>query len=109
MPRDDPLDQVYDAETLAAVDRWARPRRIVPEETAGGWRRGVGGAAVLTAAMLGVREALDPTDDEPIIEEIDLHRFGDPREAVSIFFVPGAPRLTRVLCRPWRLSVARGV
>jgi len=97
------LTEIYDEPTLAAVDRWGRTRRPVPAETAGGWRRGVGGAAFLTAAMLGVRDLLQATDDEPVIEEIDLDRFGDPTEPVSVFFVPGAPRATSVLCRPWLL------
>jgi hypothetical protein len=80
-----------------------RTPQPVPAEVAAGWRRGVGGAAFLTAAMLGVRDVLERRPDEAIVEEIDVADQHWPDAPVSLHFVPGAPRLTRAIVRPWLL------
>jgi hypothetical protein len=104
------LDEWYDPSTLAALDRAARPADIRPGVTVpasgsvAGWRRGVGSAAFLSAAMLGVRDVLEPSPDEPVIEEVDLDGERHRDLAVELYFVAGHPRLTRALVRPWLLT-----
>lgn len=104
--RVDPLRSFYDERTLAALDRHDAERQRVkqPERTATGFARGAGGAAFLAAAMVGVREVLEPERDEPIVEEIDVDPFGSDLAPVIVYFVPNAPKATRVLCRPWLLQ-----
>jgi len=80
-------DDFYDDATWDAVDRWHAARRPVPAEVASGWRAGIGATALMTAVALGVQDVLDPKHNDPIIEEIDL--------------VPGAPRASRAIVRPW--------
>lgn len=69
----------------------------------GGWRGSVG-RAVLTAAMLGLRDVLEPRSEEPVVEELDVSALARPGAAVEIDFVPGAPALTRCRVRPWLLG-----
>lgn len=97
------MDDLYDDATVTALDRFGREPRPVPAEVARGWRRGVGGAAFLTAAMLGVRDVLAPDEGEAIVEEIDVSGLAWRDAPVLIDFVPGAPRLTRCRVRPWLL------
>ena len=97
-----PLDDLYDDATIAALDRWApsRPERpAVP--SARGWRRGVGASAFFLAAAVGVQEVLEPERRRPVIEELDLTSAEDDQRPVIAFLVPGAPRLSHVLVRPW--------
>jgi hypothetical protein len=100
------VDDLYDDAPVAALDRHDRARReprLVPAEVAPGWRRGVGGAAFLTAAMLGVRDVLEPERGQAVVEEIDPTGLAWRDAPVLIDFVPGAPRLTRCRVRPWLL------
>jgi hypothetical protein len=94
-------DELYDAATIAALDRYRRAPRPIPAEVARGWRRGVGGAAILTAAMVGLADAFEPDQGEAIVEEIDLGDLAWPDAPVLVDFVPGAPKLTRCRVRPW--------
>jgi hypothetical protein len=95
------LEDVYDEATVAAVDRTVRPRRPVPAVVAGGWRGRLGAGAIATAAMVGVGEALDPSRNEPVIEEVDVDAPPDERLPVTVFLVPGWPKATRATVRPW--------
>ena len=97
------MDDLYDDATVTALDRFGRRPRPVPAEVAHGWRRSVSGAAFLTAAMLGVRDVLEPDADEAIVEEIDLSGLLWRDAPVLIDFVPDAPRLIRCRVRPWLL------
>jgi hypothetical protein len=99
--RDD-LDDVYDDVTRAALDRWNRPPNPVPAEVASGWRSGVAATALLTAAALDVRDALEPKRRTPIIEEVDLDALlREDDRPVVYHHVPGAPRASRAIVRPW--------
>jgi hypothetical protein len=97
------VDDLYDDATVTALDRYRREPQPVPAVVARGWRRSVGGAAFLTAAMLGVREVLEPQEDQAVVEEIDLSGLVWRDAPVLIDFVPDAPRLTRCRVRPWLL------
>lgn len=98
----DEFDDVYDDVTRRALDRWPGtvepPRRPV----AGGWRAGVGATAFMTAAALGMQEALAPKQRNPIIEEIDLDSLApDDDRPVVYHHVPGFPKASRAIVRPW--------
>jgi hypothetical protein len=101
--QDDLCEDLYDDVTVTALDRYGRQPRHVPAEVAHGWRRSVGGAAFLTAAMLGVRDVLEPEVDQAVVEEIDLSGLVWRDAPVLLDFVPDAPRLTRCRVRPWLL------
>jgi hypothetical protein len=74
----------------------------VRRRVAGPAHRAVGGGALLTAVALGLQEVFDPPDDEPIVEEIPSAD-DEPLPAVTLLLVPGAPRLSRAIVRPWLL------
>jgi hypothetical protein len=95
------LDDLYDERTLARFDPHA-PRRV-PAEVARGWRNGLGAGAIVTTAMLGVRDASEPERRDPVIEEIDLDRFVDPDAPVVYHHVAGAPKASVAVVRPWLL------
>jgi hypothetical protein len=97
------LDDLYDEATLVALDRFVRIRRPVPAVVAAGWRGRLGAGAIVTAAMIGVGEALDPDRNEPVIEEVDVDGPPDPRQPVTVHVVPGIPQATRAVVRPWLL------
>lgn len=97
-----PFEELYDERTLAALDaRTGEPAR--PWQPVA--RRG-GAGGVLLGAVLGLREVLDPEpDDEPVIE-LRPDDSGADECWVTFVFVPGAPRASRILVRPW-LAPAR--
>ena len=98
----DEFDDLYDEITLAALDRATTPRRPVPERVASGWRAGVGATALMTAAALGLQEVLDPKAHDPIIEELDVGTLTPRGDAPVVYFhVPGNPRASRAIVRPW--------
>ena len=92
-----PFEDLYDDETVAAIDSWAEGSGAKP---ARGWRRGVSVAAVVTSGLIGVRDALDD-DIEPVIEEPRRHERPISREAVTVLFVPDDPSGTVAVVRPW--------
>ena len=96
------VDDLYDERTRAALDQGGRPARspLGPSSVSRGWRGSIGGAAILTAAMIGVADLLEPERREPIVEEIDLAGY-PRRQPVEVDFVPGAPALTRCRVHPW--------
>jgi hypothetical protein len=91
------LEDVYDDATLAALDAWQPRRGAEPPKRLG--RAGLAGL-VLTSMALGLREALEGDDDEPLAEfRPDA---GDPAERwVTFVHVPGAPSASRLVIRPW--------
>jgi hypothetical protein len=95
------LDELYDERTLARFDGSARRR--VPAEVVRGWRSGLGTGAIVTTAMLGVRDAVEPERRDPVIEEVDLDRLVDPDAPVAYHHVAGAPRASVAIVRPWLL------
>jgi hypothetical protein len=102
---DEAFDEVYDDATMAAIERWQpSPADTAAESSVpsvGGWRRGVGASAFFLAAAMGMQEALEPERRRPVIEELDLTAAVDDGRPVIVFLVPGAPRLSHVLVRPW--------
>ena len=98
----DEFDDVYDDATRRALDRWPASPSPAGPVTAHGWRAGLGATAFMTAAALGVQDVLEPKQRTPIIEEIDLDSFalGDD-VPVTYIHVPGLPRASRAIVRPW--------
>src|SRR5437762_4975510 len=97
------MDDLYDDVTLAALERYGCAPPVAAPVVAEGWRGRVGGAAVWTSVMLGVRDVIEPERREPIVEEVDLIGTRWPHAPLDVDFVPGAPRLTRCRVRPWLL------
>ncbi len=101
--RDGPaVDEVeYDELTRRRIERAGRSvsrARPVARRTG----RVAGGGAMLTAVAFGLRDVLDPDASRPVIEEIRPAEDG-VLPAVVLLLVPGAPRLSRALVRPWLL------
>ena len=96
-------DELYDERTRAALDRAGRTGSVAsaPRLVASGWRGGVGGAAILTATMIGLADVLETERRDPIVEEIDLASRHTPIQPVEVDFVPGFPALTRCRVHPW--------
>ena len=96
-------DDLYDERTCAALDSGGRGGSVAVSSPAvvSGWRGSLGGAAILTAALVGVADVLDPERRDPIVEEIDLSARHEPTQPVEVDFVPGAPALTRCRVHPW--------
>jgi hypothetical protein len=92
---------LYDDRTLGRLDRTERQQ--LPAEVARGWRVGLGAGVIATTAMLGVRDVIEPERRDPVIEEVDLAGFHDPDAAVVYHHVPGAPKASRAIVRPWLL------
>ena len=98
----DEFEDVYDESTRRALDRWSVTTPSTGPEVAGGWRAGLGATALFTAAALGVQDVLEPKQRTPIIEEIDLDSFARGHDVpVTYFHVPGLPRASRAIVRPW--------
>jgi hypothetical protein len=95
------LDDLYDEPTLARFDGGGRRR--VPPEVVRGWRSGIGAGAIMTTAMLGVRDVVEPERRDPIIEEIDLDRLVDLDAPVVYHHIAGAPKASVAIVRPWLL------
>lgn len=88
------LEDLYDGATIEALDR----RRQSPR------RAGRPAAVALTTALLtGTANALEDAPPEPEIAEVDLDRGDRRNEAVTVVLVPGAPRLSLAIVRPWLL------
>lgn len=98
----DEFEDVYDDATRRALDRWLTTGSTSEPAVAHGWRAGLGASALLTAATLGVQDVLEPKQRTPIIEEIDLDSFALGEDVpVTYIHVPGAPRASRAIVRPW--------
>ena len=95
------FDDLYDERTLGRLG--GASRRRGPSEIVRGWRGGLGAGAIMTTAMLGVRDMIEPEQRDPVIEEIDLDRFVDLDAPVVYHHVPGAPKASVAIVRPWLL------
>lgn len=94
-------DDVYDDGIWDAVDHWHQPRRRMPPVVATGWRASLSATALMTAVALGVQDVLEPKRDDPIIEEVDLDAWWPHDLAVVYHHVPGVPKASRAIVRPW--------
>jgi hypothetical protein len=98
-PHADHFGDLYDDDTVAAIDAW----RIGPGlEPVRGLRGRVAAAAVVAAGLTGVRDVFEE-DTEPVIEELRIHDASVAREAVTLLFVPNDPSGTVAFVRPWLL------
>jgi hypothetical protein len=97
-------DDIYDDATWDAVDRWHTPPRRIPTEVASGWRASLGATALMTAVALGVQDVLEPKHSDPVIEEIDLDELWSDDLPVVYHHVPGAPKASRAVVRPWLIG-----
>ncbi len=113
---------LYSADELAEIDR----RRIAPPEPgaagtadaeadadadvvdapapAGRVRRLGASGAVLAGVMLGVGEALEPDREKQSIIEFAPDKVAEDEQLVTFHMVPGDPRASRLVIRPWLLD-----
>lgn len=93
------LHELYDADTVREIDAWspgARPRPV------GGARGSALAGALFVAGLAGGRDALE--EAEPEVVEVVPDAGLDRTQAVTILFVPDAPRATVAVVRPWLLD-----
>jgi hypothetical protein len=95
-----PLEDLYDPATLRAIEGWSADGPTV--EPLPVWRRAAFAGAVTTALVTGVREALEDDEAEPAVE-IDRGRGRARLEPVTLYLVPGEPRASVAIVRPWLL------
>jgi hypothetical protein len=92
----------YDDETWALITRWHAERASVPAEVSHGWRASVGAAAIFSAAAFGVADVIEPKHRDPVFEEVDLDSLLRRDDMPVVYHhVPGAPRASRAVVRPW--------
>ncbi|MEZ5143981.1 MAG: hypothetical protein R2726_15900 [Acidimicrobiales bacterium] len=99
-----PLEAIYDEPTLRRLGAGAPADEAPPDGAArssAGRARSSAMALALTAALAGVREALEPDEGHVVEAEVDpgWEAFADR----PVQFVPvwGDPRASVVLVRPW--------
>jgi hypothetical protein len=90
------LDDLYDATTLRRLDR--PPRLASSAEVAPRPRRRLA-AGVLTGALLGLQEVLEPERAREPVIEVAPDPGAEPVRGVSLFFVPGDPAATVAVVR----------
>jgi hypothetical protein len=95
------FEDLYDEPTLGRLDRQSASQPSAGRTVVGGWRGGLGATAIATTSMIGVREATEPERRDPVIEEVDLSRFVDHDAPVVYHHVPGSPKASRAIVRPW--------
>ena len=90
------LEDIYDPETLLAIDR-----RHEPSSTAvAGWRGGVTAGAMVVGMVQGVRDVLDTDEEEPVVEIDEVPR-SRRLEPVSVHIAWGNPAASVAIVRPW--------
>lgn len=96
------LEELYDEQTIAALDRGAGQPSARVIET----RRPRVAGALLHASALALRDVFGAVPEtDPVVEFRPDER--DPaQEWVTFVYVPGAPRASRLIIRPW-LAPAR--
>ena len=90
------FEDIYDEETLRARDEAPAQRR-----TASGVAHRTAATALTTALLTGVKDAVDPDDSEPVIEEVDPGLGSGPPLPVTLLWVQGDPAATIAVVRPW--------
>ncbi|MBK9180525.1 MAG: hypothetical protein IPM45_13375 [Acidimicrobiales bacterium] len=93
------LGEVYDPDTLAAIDAWEPPREPgAATRLVGGWRARFTGGALLTAVALGLQEVFEPPRPAEIVEVDPWER--TPVDAWVRFCWHPDPRLSVALVTP---------
>lgn len=93
------LEDVYDDETVALIERAAGP----PRGTGGALPRGRSGVTGLLMAgmMTGVAEVLDPDRLQPEMVEFSPDLPDPETMPVQFVYVHGDPAASRLIVRPW--------
>ena len=100
-----PLEEVYDAATLAALDAGVEPERDDPvgvdgdAPTGARWRGSLAGGAVLAGIALGLKEVFDPDPDPDATIEVVRDTGTEPVDGVTLYFVPDDPQATVAVVR----------
>jgi hypothetical protein len=97
------LRDLYDEETLAAIEAGPRAVAETPRPAGLGGLRHTGGAgAIVAAAMLGLGDVLEGrrARERPPIVADDPGQPLDPDALVDVDFDPGSPTATRATLRP---------
>ena len=98
--RRDHLREVYDPDPVSAVDAWhpnSPFRDAAPTSRRG--PRGLG-MALLAGTTLGLRESFENEGDHEALVELDPET--DVGEQwITFIHVPGSPRASRIVIRPW--------
>ena len=99
------LEDVYDDETVALIERAARP----PRGTEGVIPRGRSGMTglVMAGMMTGVADVLDPEREQPEMVEFSPDRPDPETMPVQFVHVPGDPQASRLILRPWLFGQLR--
>lgn len=100
-----PIEDVYDDETVALIERAARP----PRGTEGATPRGRSGMAglVMAGMMTGVADVLDPDRLQPEMVEFSPDLPDPETMPVQFVYVHGDPAASRLVIRPWLLGRLR--
>jgi hypothetical protein len=94
------LEELYDEHTLAALDRAGRGAGHEPWRTAS--RRPRLAGALLSATALALQDVFDPAPDGDAVVELRPDAIDpDHHQWVTFVFVPGSPRASRLIIRPW--------
>ncbi len=91
------LEDVYDDETVARLDAWARREAARVADAPLPVRRRAAGLVLVTAIGLGLQAVLEPERSHPIVEEVDANGL-DTGERVRLLWT-GHPRTTVALVR----------
>jgi hypothetical protein len=98
------FEDLYDDDELARIERATRdPESAGPAEVRAyprARRFGIVGA-VMTGAMVGVAEVLEPERARQHIIEYVPDRVDESGQPVTYHHVPGDPRASRIVVRPW--------
>jgi len=93
------IEEVYDPETLALIDR----STAQAAERAEPARRGRSGMAgmMMAGVMVGVADVLDPDRLQPEMVEFVPDRPDPESMPVQFVHVPGDPQASRIIIRRW--------
>jgi hypothetical protein len=93
------IEDVYDPDTLAQIDRAAGVAAERAEEV----RRGRSGMAgmLMAGVMVGVADVLDPDRIQPEMVEFTPDHPDPESMPVQFVYVPGDPSASRLIIRRW--------
>lgn len=119
----DTFATLYDDATIDAIEHHSGEPDNVGARSQSGDQRSTEGAStrrtagssnfaavgMMTAGLLrGIDAALDPEDKEPIVDFFDEDQSG-PQQPVTVFLVPGNPKASVAIVRPWLFSPRPGL
>ena len=95
----EPEPELYGEDEWAAIAGWSPPH---PSPGVAGWRRSSAAGAVFAAALLGLRDALEPErDEEPAIVVDHAGEPDDAQAPVSVTLDPDDPSASVAVLRTW--------